>query len=57
MEERTAELRRTQGRALQAERLAAIGQTMAGLAHEGRNALQATQSCVERLRLAAPGSA
>ncbi len=50
VEERTAELRRAQERALQAERLAAIGTTAAGLAHEGRNALQATLACVERLR-------
>jgi PAS domain S-box-containing protein len=47
--ERTAELTRAQERAVQAERLAAIGQTVAGLAHEGRNALQAIHACCERL--------
>ncbi|HEX5272150.1 MAG TPA: ATP-binding protein, partial [Gemmataceae bacterium] len=50
VEERTAELRGAQERALRSERLAAIGTTAAGLAHEGRNALQATLACVERLR-------
>jgi signal transduction histidine kinase len=35
--------------ALQAERLAAIVQTMAGLAHEAGNALQAIRACSERL--------
>jgi signal transduction histidine kinase len=34
---------------LQAERLAAIGQTMAALAHEGRNALQRSHAFLERL--------
>jgi PAS domain S-box-containing protein len=43
------ELRNAQRLALQAERLAAIGQTMAGLAHEGRNALQRSLGCLERL--------
>ena len=38
-------------RALQAERLAAIGQMVAGLAHESRNALQRSQSCLELLAL------
>ncbi len=37
--------------ALQAARLAAIGQTMAGLAHESRNALQRGQACLEMLAL------
>jgi PAS domain S-box-containing protein len=36
---------------LQAERLAAIGQTMAGLAHESRNALQRIQAALELLEL------
>lgn len=47
--ERTAELVRSQERALQAERLAAIGQTVTTLAHEGRNALQRAHGCLERL--------
>jgi signal transduction histidine kinase len=49
VEERTADLRQAQTQALQAERLAAIAQTMAGLAHEGRNALQRGQASLERL--------
>jgi PAS domain S-box-containing protein len=36
-------------RAMQAERLAAIGETMAGLAHESRNALQRSKACLEML--------
>lgn len=36
-------------RALQAERLAAIGQTIAGLAHESRNAFQRSQAALEVL--------
>ncbi len=43
------DLQEAQRHALRAERLAAIGQTMAGLAHEGRNALQRCQACLERL--------
>jgi signal transduction histidine kinase len=50
VEERTAQLREAQRKALQAERLAAIGQMAAGLAHEGRNALQRAHACLERLR-------
>jgi signal transduction histidine kinase len=34
---------------MQAERLAAIGQAMTGLAHESRNALQRSQACLQRL--------
>jgi PAS domain S-box-containing protein len=45
------ELKQAQGRALQAERLAAIGQMVAGLAHESRNALQRGQACLEMLAL------
>jgi hypothetical protein len=44
-------LREAQRRALQAERLAAVGQMMAGLAHESRNALQRGQACLEMLAL------
>jgi PAS domain S-box-containing protein len=49
VEERTAELRESQRRALQAERLAAIGQTVAGLAHESGNALQRGRAALDRL--------
>ena len=45
------ELRAAQQRALQAERLAAIGEMVAGLAHEGRNALYRGQVCLEMLAL------
>lgn len=38
-------------RALQSERLAAIGETVAGLAHESRNAFQRSQACLELLAL------
>jgi signal transduction histidine kinase len=44
-----AELREAQQRALQAERLAAIGEAMTGLVHESRNALQRSQAGLERL--------
>ena len=40
-----------QQKALQAERLAAIGQMMAGLAHESGNALARSQTCLELLAL------
>ena len=40
------------GAGLQAERLAAIGEMVAGLAHESRNALQRSQACLEMLALA-----
>ncbi|MGB7344185.1 MAG: ATP-binding protein [Pirellulaceae bacterium] len=40
-----------QQRAIQAERLATIGQTMTGLAHESRNALQRIQASLELLSL------
>lgn len=42
-------LKEAQRRAVQAERLAAIGQLAAGLAHEGRNALQRSQIALELL--------
>lgn len=44
-------------RALQSERLAAIGQTVAGLAHESRNAFQRSQACLELLELELAGRA
>src|SRR5581483_10045122 len=43
------ELERAQQQAVEAERLAAIGQVMTTLAHESRNALQRAQACLERL--------
>jgi DNA-binding NtrC family response regulator len=46
---RTAELRKAHLRALRAERLAAVGQMVTGLAHESRNALQRIQASVNRL--------
>lgn len=49
--ERTAALEEAQKKALQAERLAAIGQLVAGLAHESRNALQRSQACLGLLEL------
>jgi PAS domain S-box-containing protein len=45
------EVQEAQQRALQAERLAAIGQMATGLAHESRNCLQRTQACLEMLGL------
>jgi PAS domain S-box-containing protein len=45
------ESKQTQERLLQQERLAAIGETMAGLVHEGRNALQRSKACLEMLAL------
>lgn len=44
-----AALLQAQQRMLQSERLAAIGEAMAGLAHESRNALQRSQACLEML--------
>ncbi|MDB5350307.1 MAG: domain S-box [Planctomycetota bacterium] len=43
------ELNEAQERALRSERLAAIGQMVAVLTHESRNALQCTQACLEIL--------
>jgi PAS domain S-box-containing protein len=43
-----------QQKALQAERLAAIGQMMTGLAHESGNALARSQACLEMLALEVP---
>lgn len=43
------ERRRAEQRLLQAERLAAIGKAMAGLAHESRNALQRSQASLDML--------
>lgn len=45
------EKKRAQEHLLQQERLAAIGETMAGLVHEGRNALQRSKACLEMLAL------
>jgi PAS domain S-box-containing protein len=45
------DLDEAQRRAVQSERLAAIGQMVTGLAHESRNALQRGQACVEMLAL------
>lgn len=44
------ERRKLEQRALQSERLAAIGQMVTGLAHESRNALQRSQACLELLK-------
>jgi PAS domain S-box-containing protein len=44
-------VKEAQRKALQSERLAAIGQMVAGLAHESRNALQRCQACLEMLDL------
>jgi PAS domain S-box-containing protein len=45
------ERKRAEERARQAERLAAIGEMVAGLAHESRNAMQRSQACLEMLAL------
>jgi two-component system, LuxR family, sensor kinase FixL len=43
------QLRQAQQKLVQAERLAAIGEAITGLAHESRNALQRSQACLEAL--------
>lgn len=45
------ERKRSEQRAMQTERLAAIGETMTALAHESRNALQRSFACLEMLAL------
>lgn len=45
-------LKQAQQRSLQSERLSAIGEMVAGLAHESRNAMQRSQACLEMLALA-----
>ncbi len=49
--------KRAEGRVLRAERLDAIGQAMDGLIHEGRNALQRAQACLEMLAMSVEGQA
>lgn len=49
--EDVSERRDSQQQLLQAERLAAIGQMVTGLAHESRNALQRAQACLDMLAL------
>jgi signal transduction histidine kinase len=51
---RIVERRQAEERALQAERLAAIGQMVTGLAHEIRNVLQRGQANLEMLALEVP---
>jgi PAS domain S-box-containing protein len=43
------ERKRSEARARRSERLAAIGETMAALVHESRNALQRSKACLEML--------
>ena len=49
------ELNQARERAVQAERLAVIGQMVTGLAHESRNAIQRAQACQEMLALDVEG--
>jgi PAS domain S-box-containing protein len=49
------ERKQAQERRLQAERLAAIGEMMTGLAHESGNALARSQACLEMLELEVQG--
>jgi PAS domain S-box-containing protein len=51
------DLHQAQQRALQAERLAAVGQMATGLAHESRNALQRIGASAETLELELEGNA
>lgn len=44
-------LREAERKAMQAQRLAVIGQMMTGLAHESRNALQRSLACLEMLEM------
>ena len=48
---RVREMQRAEERARQAERLAAIGEMMAAIAHESRNALQRIQAGVDLVRI------
>lgn len=48
---RIMRLRQAEERARQSERLATIGEMIAGLAHESRNALQRIQACAEVLEI------
>jgi PAS domain S-box-containing protein len=48
-------LKEAQERALQSVRLAAIGEMVAALAHESRNALQRSQACLEMLAMEVEG--
>jgi PAS domain S-box-containing protein len=47
--------KRAEQRALEAERLAAVGEVMNGLIHEGRNALQRGRACLEMLAIEVEG--
>jgi PAS domain S-box-containing protein len=49
--------KRAEERALHSERLAAIGQMVAGVAHESRNALQQIQACIRLLEWELDGDA
>ena len=49
--------KRAEHRAIEDERLTAVGQAMEGLIHEGRNALQRSQACLEMLAMEIEGHA